>query len=297
VFVNFPRWSDDVLVSVAELVDGRPEPFPDESTNSWRPGDAPAARFVCVQSVVGDEEGYLWILDAANPGLRGVVEGGTEARQDRSPDPGGRADVLLGPEAAPAGSYFNDVRVDTARGYAYLTDSGTKSLVTVELTSGRAWRVLPNHPSTKWESLTLTVGGKPWRIAGEPPRVHDDGIAYDARRDWVHYQALSGRMLCRIPGAAMRDPGPSESHAAARVKKVGSFVASDGKTYLTAIEEDAVLRVSPGGRLETVVRDPRLAWPDSLARGPRRVPLRHHFPDPPGRRAPEPYRIYRFRPE
>jgi sugar lactone lactonase YvrE len=304
VFVNFPRWSDDVPVSVAELVDGRPVPFPDEAMNSWRPGDAPAARFVCVQSVVGDDEGYLWILDAANPGFRGVVEGGPKLVKT---DPRTR-EVLrtypLGPEAAPAGSYLNDVRVDTARGYAYLTDSGTGSLVTVELTSGRAWRVLPNHPSTKWESLTLTVGGKPWRIAGEPPRVHADGIAYDARGDWVYYQALSGRTLYRIPGPAMRDPGLSESHAAARVEKVGSFAASDGlafgadgKTYLTAIEEDAILRVSPGGRLETVVRDPRLAWPDSLAWGPGgflyvTTSQIHLGSTPPG-----PYRIYRFRPE
>ncbi len=304
VFVNFPRWSDDVPVSVAELVDGRPVPFPDETMNSWRPGDRPGARFVCVQSVVGDDEGYLWILDAGNPGFRGVVEGGPKLVKA---DPRKREVVrtyVLGPEVAPAGSYLNDVRVDTGRGYAYLTESGTGSLVTVELTSGRAWRVLPNHPSTKWEGLTLTIGGKPWLIGGEPPRVHVDGIAYDPKGDWVYYQALSGRTLYRIPGAAMRDPGLSESHAAAEVERVGSFAASDGlafgpdgKIYLSAIEEDAVLRATPGGRLETVIRDPRLAWPDSFAWGPGGflyvTTSQIHL----GGTPPSPYRIYRFRPE
>jgi hypothetical protein len=30
VFVNFPFWSDDHTISVAEVVDGKPKPFPDE---------------------------------------------------------------------------------------------------------------------------------------------------------------------------------------------------------------------------------------------------------------------------
>jgi hypothetical protein len=31
VFVNFPFWSDDHTISVAEVVDGKLRPFPDES--------------------------------------------------------------------------------------------------------------------------------------------------------------------------------------------------------------------------------------------------------------------------
>jgi len=39
VFVNFPFWSDDHTISVAEVVDGKLRPFPDES-GSTRAGCA-----------------------------------------------------------------------------------------------------------------------------------------------------------------------------------------------------------------------------------------------------------------
>ena len=79
VFVNFPRWSDDVPVSVAELLlrDGSVRPFPNSEWNEWNGGarGGPEYRFVCVQSVVADRKGYLWVLDSGNPCLAGVIPG------------------------------------------------------------------------------------------------------------------------------------------------------------------------------------------------------------------------------
>jgi hypothetical protein len=79
VFVNFPRWSPEVPVSVAEaLADGTLRPFPDEAWNSWTPDADPSSTFICVQSVVADGQGSLWVLDPANPGFQGVVPGGAK---------------------------------------------------------------------------------------------------------------------------------------------------------------------------------------------------------------------------
>ncbi len=36
MFVNFPRWSEDAPVSVAELKDGKPVAYPNDDWNSWR---------------------------------------------------------------------------------------------------------------------------------------------------------------------------------------------------------------------------------------------------------------------
>src|SRR3954453_18573655 len=68
VFVNFPRWTEDAPVSVAELAkDGSLKPYPDEVWNDWRNTEAtkmaPGDHFVCVQSVVSDGHGNLWVLD------------------------------------------------------------------------------------------------------------------------------------------------------------------------------------------------------------------------------------------
>lgn len=42
----------------------------------------------------------------------------------------------------------------------------------------------------------------------------------------------------------------------------------DGWLYLTAVDRQAITRWRPGSKLETVVEDPRLAWPVGLTFGP-----------------------------
>lgn len=52
IFINYPKWGDEVTFTVAELRDGQPVAYPDEATNQTDPND-PAA-LVSVQSVVVD---------------------------------------------------------------------------------------------------------------------------------------------------------------------------------------------------------------------------------------------------
>jgi len=83
IFVNFPYWSDDHPLSVAEIVNGQPRAFPDDEWNKSAVGRArggepgsPESHFVCVQSVVVDDQDNLWILDPAAPKMREIIKGG-----------------------------------------------------------------------------------------------------------------------------------------------------------------------------------------------------------------------------
>ena len=72
-FVNFPRWTEDTAVSVAEVMkDGSLRPYPDARWNAWRNARsselAVADHFVCVQSIVPDGRGNLWVVDPGAPG-------------------------------------------------------------------------------------------------------------------------------------------------------------------------------------------------------------------------------------
>lgn len=83
IFVNFPRWTEDAPVSVAEVMkDGSIKPYPDERWNSWRNARknelSPQDYWVCVQSVVADSQGNLWVLDPAAPAQDNVVSGGAQ---------------------------------------------------------------------------------------------------------------------------------------------------------------------------------------------------------------------------
>lgn len=66
IFVNFPKWGDEVSFTVAEIRDGKAVAYPDEAMNQTNPNDL-AAALVSVQSVVVDPADRLWILDTGSP--------------------------------------------------------------------------------------------------------------------------------------------------------------------------------------------------------------------------------------
>lgn len=109
---------------------------------------------------------------------------------------------------------------------------------------------------------------------GRGPSVHADGIALSPDREWIYYQALSGRTLYRVPTASLRDFTLSEAALGDLVERVAEVGASDGiifaptgDLYLSSLEHNAVRRLRPTGELETVVADSRLRWPDSFSWG------------------------------
>lgn len=53
IFVNFPKWGDDVQFTVAEIKNGKALAYPDEAFNQTDPNDL-AKTLVSVQSVVVD---------------------------------------------------------------------------------------------------------------------------------------------------------------------------------------------------------------------------------------------------
>jgi sugar lactone lactonase YvrE len=251
--------------------------------------------------VVADGQGSLWVLDPANPGFAGVVPGGAKLVEIDIPTGAIIQVIRFDNTVAPSESYLNDVRLDHLHTTAYITDSGLGALVVVNLATGTSRRVLADHPSTKAEDTILVIEGEPWlRPDGSAPQVHADGIAYDRARDLVYFQALTGRTLYRISGAALRDPALDEATLAGGVETVAASGPSDGLLwdgadgiFISAIEDDAVKRWRPDG-VETVVSDPRIAWPDSFARGPDgslhvTTSQIHRGPNPP-----EPYRLLRI---
>jgi len=306
LFVNWPRWSDDVSVSVGEIMpDGRVVPFPDKAWNSPVPNTPASKRFVCVQSVYVDDQDALWILDPANPKFAGVVPSGPKLLKVNLATNKVERVFAFDATIAPKDSYLNDIRVDTARQVAYLTESGMGAIIVLDLATGKARRLLDNHPSTTSEDIVLTIEGKPWLPRGpkDRPRVHADGLALNADRTTLYYQALTARHLHRIETRFLRDESLSDEKLAAKVQTLSATGASDaimfgprGYLYLSAIEDDAVRRYTPEGKVETVVKHPKLAWPDSFAIGADGViyvtTSQIHRAANPG----EPYMIFKFTP-
>lgn len=282
IFVNFPYWEDFHGPAVMEIVSGAgPRPYPDAAWNKLPPATltpaAAAKQFICVQSVVVDDRDRLWVLDPASPKFAGVVPGGAKLVQfDLATNAPART-IVFSAEAAPTKSYLNDVRFDTKRDVAYLTDSGLGALLVLDLKTGRARRLLDGHPSTQAEpDFKLVVNGKELRDqAGKKPDFRADGIELSADGNTLYYQALVGRTVYRIATAALRDSTLAPEALAAKVEKVGTPGASDGygrdaagNIYLSGIENNTIRRLLPSGQAEVVAQAPEYLWPDSFATGP-----------------------------
>jgi len=285
-FVSYPRWSNAVPTSVEELSFGvvtnwrrsfpvtNATPYPNEEWNAWQPKLDPRKHFVAVQSVVTTAEGTLWVLDAGNPNFRGVVPRAPKLVAIDLTTDTVRAVIPFEAGIVSGASYLNDVRFDVPRNTAYITDSGRGGLVVLDLSTKKSRRVLDDSPSTHAEDIAVAIEGRPWRRPdGTNPKVHADGIALSPDREWLYYQALTGRTLYRVPTAALRDPQISKEELARAVQVVGTPGPADGLEATeagiihTSLEANALVLVRPDGSTKTLVQDPRLAWPDSLAFG------------------------------
>src|SRR5215469_13937389 len=74
IFVNFPKWGDEVASSVVEIFKGKTIAYPNEAINQTNGADD--RLFVSVQSVVVDPLDRLWILDTGSPLFKQTEYGG-----------------------------------------------------------------------------------------------------------------------------------------------------------------------------------------------------------------------------
>jgi sugar lactone lactonase YvrE len=287
IFVNFPKWGDEVLFTVAEIRDGKSVAYPDEAMNQTKPANL-AAAFVSVQSVVVDAADRLWILDTGSPLFQPTSYGGpkllcVDLKSDQV-----IKKILFPQDVALPSTYLNDVRFDLRRGnegMAFITDSaqkGPNGIIAVDLASGDSWRRLHDHPSTKAEDIQTflpIVEGRPF-LEQQPDGsvkqgagMGSDGIAIGADGERLYYCPLGSRTLFSAETNSLADRSLNDQEVGATVIDEGDKGgASDGLEsdasgciYSTNYEHNAILRRGPDREWETLIHDSRLLWPDTLS--------------------------------
>jgi sugar lactone lactonase YvrE len=274
VFSVSPRWDYNPVNPIAEVGPNNTlKPYPNASWCMWNDSvkNEPAKHWICPQAATVDKNGMLWVLDPAAPGLKTVVNGGVKLVKIDPKTNQVVQTIVFDKQAAPEKSYLNDVRIDTDNNYAYITESGQGGIVVVDLKTQKARRLLANHPSVKSENIRLNVEGNPMLDAqGKPMSINSDGIALSRDNKYLYYHALTGYTLYRVPTAALRNASLSEAQLGQQVENLGKTPATDGmeidsagNVYITAFEQNALVRRTPEGKVAEVVKDPRLQWPDT----------------------------------
>lgn len=205
IFINFPRWGDEVSYTVGEVIDNKVVPYPNSEINANN-SSSPNS-LLSVQSVVVDPNNRLWLLDTGRPLFKPAAYGGpklvgVDLKENRI-----FKTILFPQDVALPTTYLNDMRFDLARGkegMAFITDSsteGTNAIIVVDLASGKSWRKLDKHSSTLPEAnFVPIVEGRPLLNRpenGEPSYMTfgADGIAIANDASKLYYCALSSRKL------------------------------------------------------------------------------------------------------
>ena len=284
IFVNFPRWGDDVDYTVAEVKNGETVAYPNAQINIPNSSNS-SESFISVQSVVVDPQDRLWILDTGSIEFGPTSYGGpkligVDLKTNRI-----FKKILFPQDVALTTTYLNDIRFDLRRGeagIAFITDSssnGPNGIIVVDLDSGKSWRKLNDHPSTKAEPNFLPlVEGQP--VMNRPPdgpptplKIGSDGIAISADGERLFYCPLASRRLYSASVDALANEELSDEQVAETVTDEGDKGGgSDGlesdaenRVYLTNYEHNVILQRSPDGMYQTIVHDPRVLWPDTLS--------------------------------
>lgn len=280
-FVGFPRHAiDHTGMTLGEWVNGKLLPFP--SRDISEPSALPESqRLISVHGMTLDHQGRLWLIDdGKEAGHEGIAAGaakvvGIDLKTEKIVTSIVLKDALL------QDSHMNDLRIDLthgSQGTGYVADSSFgdhPALVVVDLASGKQRRVLAGNPSiVAQKDFVVQLDGVPMRYQGsDTPFPHGgvDSLALSADGSRLYYSPLTSRHLWSLPTAALANFDLDDAQLAAQIKDEGEKVMTDGmdmdrqgRVYLTDAEHHQVLRRWPDGRLEVVLRDPRLVWPDGL---------------------------------
>ncbi|WP_367874733.1 L-dopachrome tautomerase-related protein [Luteolibacter sp. Populi] len=280
VFVSFPH-REPFLHALTEIVGDRRKPFPDEEWNRYDT-TKPERHFVNVQDLFVDKSDDLWVLDSA-PGAAASIfgkESGAKGgyfklvRIDLAKS--AVAKVYDFPDLPKDKSALNDVCVDLGHGLAYLSDPGLKAIVVLDLESGKTRIALQEHPSTlATPGFKLHLDGKDV-VDGEGKAFSSNvnGIALTKDEKYFYYRAINQTKLYRIETKYLADAGLPAEELGKKVEAVaetgvchGMVADAKGNVFLTDSASKAIKYVTPQGKVETLVTDDRLIWPDSLGVG------------------------------
>jgi sugar lactone lactonase YvrE len=292
---------------VYELVDGKPVPYPDEEFQHPARGKP---HFRSVLSVRIDQQGRLWTLDFADYGRGQPRLLGFDLRTNQMVNkydfPSDVAGFL---------SMLNDLQVDPRGEKVYIAEASpirqTPAIIVYDTVHQSSRRLLDSHPSVAAGPYITQAPGRDMIAYGiYALRIGIDSIALDKRGEWLYYGSVNGDRMYRVATKDLNDESLSPEALAAKVQDFAPKTLSDGLTmdlldniYIGDMEHSAILTLSPDRKLTTLLKDPRLRWPDGFSFGPDgwlyvTCSSLHHvlFVSTAHMKANAPYQIFRFKP-
>ncbi|MDV6167498.1 L-dopachrome tautomerase-related protein [Flavobacterium sp. DG1-102-2] len=294
VFVSFPH-NEPFLYALTEIVKGKRVPYPDAEWNKYMPKNNDT-HFYNVQDLYADDDNNLWVLDSKPTGSASVF--GKDAAKEKNAAKGKTAaDESTGGKfklfkinlatnkvektynfgGLPKDkSGLNDVRVDTSKNLAYLSDPALKAIVVLDLRTDKVRIALKDDASTTAENGYILNIDRINMIdnEGKPFSSNVNGIALTKDNEWFYYKPINKDKLYRIATKYLADDKLNAAELSAKVEPVadagvthGLECDAKGNIYFGHSPSHSIKYVSPDGKVHTLVSDSRIIWPDSFGVG------------------------------
>ncbi|HSD09478.1 MAG TPA: L-dopachrome tautomerase-related protein [Candidatus Binatia bacterium] len=260
-------------IHVAELVGGKPVPYPDEAFQKAEP---PAPHFRTPLAVRIDRQDHLWVLDHGGYGITGqprilAFDLKTNTLIDHYDFPSSIAGML---------SMLNDFQVDPSGRHIYIADTslfgGHPAIIAYDVENRTSRRLLDRHSSVMPKDYLMNAAGRDMTFFGLVTlKIGVDSIALDKQGKWLYYAPVSDSRMYRIAVHDLNDESLSSGALGEKVETWGRKTLSDGITmdlednvYISDMEHSAILQLRPDHNLVTLLKDERLRWPDGFSFGP-----------------------------
>ncbi len=271
VFFTFhPEGSPEILL--AELVSGKPVPYPDEAFQKPEKG---TPHFQTPLAVRIDSKDRLWVLDYGNHGLGQprftAFDLSTNQLVDQYDFPSDVAGFL---------SMLNDFQIDPTAEKIYVAESSLfgqrPALVVYDIVKHSSRRLLECDPSVVAKSYRMNAAGREMVFFGIITlQIGVDSIALDKKGEWLYFAPVSDDQMYRIRASDLNDESLSAEVLSKKVEIFARKTLTDGLTmdldgnlYLSDMEHSAILTLGPDRKLRTLVKDEKLRWPDGFGFGP-----------------------------
>ncbi|WP_313267784.1 L-dopachrome tautomerase-related protein [Sphingobacterium sp.] len=279
LFVSFPKQTTNFQYALTEIIDGKPVPYPD---NEWNKTGIENSHFVNVQDIFVDAQDNLWVLDS-KPSSAGSIFGNDEKptqgqfkllKIDTKKDQIER--IYSFDDLDKTKSGLNDMRIDGKKNLAYLSDPGQAAIIVLDLKTGKSRKALAGSRFTLADpEVILSYDDNDMRNEnGKPFSSNVNGIALSHDFKYLYFKPINQTHLYCIATEFLTDATLTKQELDAKVEDKGEVgithgLLSDinGNIYLTSSIDYSIKYLSPDGKLHTLVRDPRILWPDSMGIG------------------------------
>ena len=264
IFVCFPEWGNHPDYHVGEILSGEVYPYRDLEDQ---------ASFICVQSVVADANNTLWVLDAGRRKDAPIDASGAKLFMVNLSTNQITQTYALPADVVLPDSMLADVRVDNARGVAFISDSGHGGIIVLDLATGNAWRALTDIPEVRSRLQAIYF----------PNGLFSDladcnGLELSPDKKLLYFSSLGGDVLYTVPTAKLLDQSLSVADREKSIKAVNvqnvptdGMIFRDDALYMGALSSEGIweffvdeTNVTEAGAILNLGVDIR--WADSFAR-------------------------------